>query len=76
MKFARIPAIEKEYKILQMLKDAGVHGVVYAYGRCYMSPLHGISMELHQTNLASLVRSNGVMPLEQVAALGISLVRA
>ena len=40
-----------------------------------MSPFRGISMELHQTNLASLVRSNGVMSLEQVAALGISLVR-
>lgn len=76
MKFARIPAIEKEHKILEMLNDAGVQGVAHVYGQCYMSPFRGISMKLHETNLACLVRSNGVMPLEQVAALGISLVRA
>ena len=73
MKFARIPAIEKEDKILEILNDAGVQGVVHVYGQCYMSPFRGISMELHETNLACLVRSNGVMLLEQVAALGISL---
>ena len=48
--------------------------VTRVYGYLYMHPFHGISMELHQMSVFKLVRSEGVMPLEQVADLGKVLV--
>ena len=55
VKFSHPYAIEKETRILSLLADAGVNGIVPSYGCYYTVPFYGFSMELHQASVVQLI---------------------